>query len=65
MGWIVADCTGEGMNQDRKLPPPTARLSSQGLKGALICKFNSYTPTPLSDERLFDAVDLLLKMQNS
>ncbi|EGD81137.1 cycloartenol synthase [Salpingoeca rosetta] len=47
MGWIVADCTGEG------------------LKGALICKRNNYTPTPLSDSRLFDAVEILLKMQNS
>eukprot|EP00043_Microstomoeca_roanoka_P008241 m.79510 g.79510 ORF g.79510 m.79510 type:complete len:723 (-) comp14159_c0_seq1:213-2381(-) len=47
MGWIVADCTGEG------------------LKGALICKRNGFTPTPLSDERLFAAVDMLLKMQNS
>eukprot|EP00053_Salpingoeca_punica_P023596 m.10868 g.10868 ORF g.10868 m.10868 type:complete len:730 (-) comp5338_c1_seq1:40-2229(-) len=46
MGWLVADCTGEG------------------LKGALICKKHNYTATPLSDERLFDAVNILLLMQN-
>eukprot|EP00055_Hartaetosiga_balthica_P006445 m.20203 g.20203 ORF g.20203 m.20203 type:complete len:722 (-) comp5225_c0_seq1:126-2291(-) len=47
MGWVVADCTGEG------------------LKGALICKKNKFTDAPLSDERLFDAVNVLLAMQNS
>eukprot|EP00051_Salpingoeca_urceolata_P031664 m.12497 g.12497 ORF g.12497 m.12497 type:complete len:725 (+) comp4271_c0_seq2:368-2542(+) len=47
MGWIVADCTGEG------------------LKAALICKSHGYTDTPLSDERLFDAVNILLLMQNA
>jgi len=46
MGWIVADCTGEG------------------LKAALICKHHGYTKTPLSDQRLFDAVNMLLLMQN-
>eukprot|EP00050_Salpingoeca_kvevrii_P016478 m.55791 g.55791 ORF g.55791 m.55791 type:complete len:728 (-) comp6961_c0_seq1:3499-5682(-) len=47
MGWIVADCTGEG------------------LKAALICKSNKFTETPLDDSRLFDAVNILLLMQNS
>eukprot|EP01134_Creolimax_fragrantissima_P003456 CFRG3456T1 len=47
MGWIVADCTGEG------------------LKGALICKGHQYTDTPLDDDRIFDAVNILLLMQNS
>ena len=46
IGWVVADCTGEG------------------LKAALICKRHAYTATPLSDERLFDAVNVLLYMQN-
>lgn len=36
-----------------------------GLKGALICKHNHYTNQPLSDERLFNAVNILLLMQNS
>eukprot|EP00039_Didymoeca_costata_P000295 m.45021 g.45021 ORF g.45021 m.45021 type:complete len:725 (+) comp10173_c0_seq4:117-2291(+) len=47
MGWIVADCTGEG------------------LKAALICKKFKYTATALSDERMYDAVNILLSMQNS
>eukprot|EP00048_Salpingoeca_helianthica_P024240 m.30778 g.30778 ORF g.30778 m.30778 type:complete len:619 (+) comp9267_c0_seq1:326-2182(+) len=47
MGWIVADCTGEG------------------LKAALLCKKHKYTATPLSDERLQDAVNILLLMQNA
>ena len=40
-------------------------MPSLGLKGALICKLNGYTNTPLSDERLFDAVNILLLMQNN
>lgn len=40
------------------------RCTRTGLKGALICKHNKFTKTPLSDERLFDAVNVLLKMQN-
>ena len=46
IGWVVADCTGEG------------------LKAALICKKHKYAKTPLSDERLFDAINILIEMQN-
>ena len=34
--------------------------TSKGLKAALICKKYGYTATPLSNERIFDAVDVLL-----
>eukprot|EP00042_Codosiga_hollandica_P050355 m.599774 g.599774 ORF g.599774 m.599774 type:complete len:367 (+) comp58079_c0_seq29:1152-2252(+) len=47
MGWIVADCTGEG------------------LKAALLSKKHHYTDKPLSDDRFFDAVNIILVMQNS
>lgn len=47
MGWIVADCTGEG------------------LKAALLCKKHGYAAAPLSDDRLYDAVNILLLMQNA
>ncbi len=36
-----------------------------GLKAALLCKAHSLTQKPLSDERIFDAVNILLGMQNS
>lgn len=39
-----------------------ADCTGEGLKAALICKKNVYTATPLSDTRLFDAVNILLLM---
>jgi lanosterol synthase len=42
-----------------------ADCTGEGLKAALICKQHSYTKTPLSDERLYDAVDIMLRMQNT
>ena len=41
-----------------------ADCTGEGLKGALICKEHKLTPRPLADARLFDAVNILLLMQN-
>eukprot|EP00040_Diaphanoeca_grandis_P034707 m.216523 g.216523 ORF g.216523 m.216523 type:complete len:721 (-) comp33210_c0_seq1:416-2578(-) len=41
-----------------------ADCTGEGLKAALICKKHKFTKTPLSDERLFDAINILLLMQN-
>lgn len=38
--------------------------TGEGLKAALICKKHKYAKKPLSDERLFDAVNILIEMQN-
>jgi len=39
--------------------------TAEGLKAVLYFQALSYTPKLVSDERLFDTVDLLLNMQNS
>ncbi len=36
-----------------------------GLKAALLCKKHGYAAAPLSDDRLYDAVNILLLMQNA
>jgi squalene cyclase len=41
-----------------------ADCTGEGLKAALICRKHGYTATPLSERRLFDAVNILLLMQN-
>ena len=38
-----------------------ADCTGEGLKAALICKKHGYAKHPLSDDRLFDAVNILLK----
>ena len=67
IGWIVADCTGEGRTQPywSFLCQMLINPCSSGLKAALLCKKHQYTTKPLDDSRIFDAVNMLLKMQNS
>lgn len=42
-----------------------SHIAMTGLKAAIICKKHNYTTNPLSDERIFDAVNILLLMQNA
>lgn len=41
-----------------------ADCTGEGLKAALICRKHNFTRTPLSETRLYDAVNILLLMQN-
>jgi lanosterol synthase len=45
-GWIVADCTAEG------------------LKATLLLQKEMNCPMKLSDDRLYDSVDLIISLQN-
>eukprot|EP00121_Abeoforma_whisleri_P003196 Awhi_evm1s2869 len=42
-----------------------ADTTGEGLKASLICKKYNYCEKPLSDERLYDAANILLSMQNA
>lgn len=79
IGYLVADCTGEGLKGALicKEWVPTVFLiftiSFSTLLLKFIHKFNCqylisldrYSATPISDERIFDAVNILLNMQNT
>jgi hypothetical protein len=70
VGWLVADTTGEGLKVEhmfgghRQAWVIFTRYVHTA-KASLLVKRHGYSLTPLDDSRLFDALNILLLMQNS
>ena len=69
-GYTVSDCTGEGLKSVIYLQNHLECVRRRALyfvapgSSAVLARFDSFTPTLVSERRIFDAVDTLLTMQN-